>query len=379
MDKIKLGELNTNELISIFGTEKVKEKIKKGEYIGGRDKELLLKKAQKFCEIQDLKQGKFLITKIYEIEKDDLILPLKKGLNKFLVPLLLTKLLELECKDDFKLTLPFLGWARKFDMINDNYSFIKYNQEKSCEKLNVNSDIMFEYFEKIDDCIKYYLEKCLTVLSNKSGLDLIDFESIQMVKKQFINTRTNKDGGIDIGGKQIDEPISDDDRKFYYDCERIAKEKAGIINNKEKFYGIKSYIYKRELKALLMKRNISFMYPAYNIYCKDQNELKNTLSKFDDVDTTPEEFVRVFNEKFIEYIEKKAINRHNKELKFSLDDDNTKIIKPYRLLESYISNYRDLSEITINKGSENVQFKYNIEKSVEDIMKKYHSNFKEES
>lgn len=377
MEKIKIGDINTREFVDYFGTDKLKERYEKDKKITGRDKQLLLNKASKFCEIQDMGQGKYNISKIYDLGKDDLILPLKKGLNKFLTPLILTKLQELEKEDDFKLTLPFLGWARKFEMVNDNYSFMKYNQEKSCEKLNINSDIMFEYFEKIDDCIKYYLEKCLNTLSKKSGLDLIDFESIQMVKKQFVTIEHNENGN-DIKPKFIDEPISDDDRKFYYECEKLAKIKAGITNNKEKFYGTKSYIYKRELRTLLWERNILFMYNSYNIYCRDMDEIKNTLSKFNDVDISPEEFVKVFNEKFIEYIEKKAIKRHNKEFELSLDKENNKIIKSYRLLESYINDYKNLSVLTINKDMDDVKTKYNIESTVEDIMRKYQLNIKED-
>jgi len=375
MKKIKLGNLNTKEFVEMFGTDKLKIRYKKDKSITGRDKELLLKKASKYCDIQDLSQGKYNITKIYTADKEDLILPLKKGLNKFLTPLILNKLIELDCDNNFKFTLSLLKWAKQFEIINENYGFIKFNQDKCFTHLNVEPDTMLEYFNKIDSCIKYYFEKNLAILSDKSGLDLIDYESFQKVRKLFTNNDKNAEGGYDIGGKYIDEIISDDDRKFYYECERIAKERAGITRVQEKFYGKKSYIYKRELKVLLSERHILFMYPVYNIYCKDANEVRKTLAKFNDVDTSPEEFVRVFNEKFVEYIEKKATSRHNKEIELSLDVENIKIIKPHRLLESYINDYRNLSEITINRDSENVEKKYDIKTdTVEDNMKKLNSS-----
>jgi len=369
--KIKLGEINTKKFVETFGTQKLQDRYNKEKRLGGKDKKSLLNKASKYCEIQDLSQGKYNITKIYSMEKDDLIVPLKKGLNKFLTPLILSKLIELDCKDGIKkYTLPFLGWANKMDIINgDNYRFIKYHQDKCIEPLNVDSKTMEEFFVKIDLCIKYYLEKNLVLLSDKSGLDLIDYESFQMVKKRIMNHEDNKKGGCDVLCKSYDEPISDDDRKFYYNCEKIAKEKAGITRNQEKFYGTKSFIYRNELKELLKQRDILFMYTSYNIYCKDVDAVINTLAKFNDIDTSPEEFVKVFNEKFIEYIEKRATSRKNKELELSLDENNTRIIKEYRLLESYIPDYRNLSEITINKNSENVEKKYGIVISKEDKMR----------
>lgn len=313
---------------------------------------MLVEKAKKFCNIEDLTQGKYLIHKVYDIEEDDFILPLTKGLNKFLTPLILSKILE-ESEDDFKLTLSFLGWARKFEMINSNYSIIKYNQEKSCKELGINSDTMFEYFEKIDDCIKYYIDKCLTILKDKD-LDVIDVESVTMVKKFYIDPLNNFDKGfgLDIECDYEDEQITDDDRKFVYECEIEAKEKAGITRNKEKYYGVKSINYRRELRKLLSKRNILFTYEAYNIYCKDIKEAKNVLSKFKDINNNPEEFISLFNEKFIEYIEKKATNRHNKEIEKQNDSDG--YIKSYRILQSYISNYKDLSELTIGQNAENI-------------------------
>ena len=369
--EIKLGEINTKEFVETFGTIKLQERYNKEKRLGGKDKTSLLNKASKYCDIQDLSKGKYLITKIYPMEINDLVAPLKKGLNKFLTPLILSKLIELDCNNEFKYTLPFLGWANKMDIINGkNYNFIKYHQDKCHKPLNINPQTMEEFFIKVDLCIKYYLEKNLTILSDKSGLDLIDYETVQMVKKKFVEHKDNDKGGCDVNCKPpYDEPISDDDRKFYYECEKIAKERAGITRNQEKFYGTKSYIYRRELKELLKKRNILFMYTSYNIFCKDVDEVINTLAKFNDIDTSPEEFVKVFNEKFIEYIEKRAISRKNKEFELSLDDNKTKIINEYRLLESYIPNYRNLSEITINKNAENVEKKYGIIISKEDKMR----------
>ena len=369
--EIKLGEINTKEFVETFGTIKLQERYNKEKRLGGKDKTSLLNKASKYCDIQDLSKGKYLITKIYPMEINDLVAPLKKGLNKFLTPLILSKLIELDCKDKLnKYTLPFLGWANKMDIINgENYKFIKYHQDKCIEPLNVDPKTMEEFFVKVDLCIKYYLEKNLTLLSDHSGLDLIDYESFQMVKKRIMNHEDNRKGGCDVLCKPYDEPISDDDRKFYYDCEKIAKERAGITRNQEKFYGAKSFVYRNELKVLLSKRDILFMYTSYNIYCKDVDAVIDTLAKFNDIDTSPEEFVKVFNEKFIEYIEKRATSRKNKELESSLDKNNNKIIKEYRLLESYIPDYRNLSEVTINKNAENVEKKYKIVISKEDKMR----------
>ncbi len=369
MENLKTGEVDTKELVSLFGSSKLQQRYKKEKKLGGKDKQALLTKAKKYCEIEDLTQGKYLIDKIYNIKNEDCLIPLYKGLSKYLTPLILIKLLE-EQDDNYKITLPFLGWAKYFEMINDNYPLLKYHQKSSSEHLKISENIMYEYFEKMDDCIKYYLDKCLSTLGDKKGLDLIEFDSITMVRKLYINP-TLEINNIDINGKYTDEIISDEDRKFVIDCENKAKEKAGIINNQEKFYGAKSYIYKNELKTLLNQRNIIFTYSAYNIFCKNPKEIKNIIEQFTSMlSCNNEDFIQTFNDIFIDYIENRAINRQNREINKSNDESNNSIIKKYRLAESYVSNFKELSELTVRKDARELKHELKLD-DIEDILNEY--------
>lgn len=375
---LKKGEINTKEFVDTFGTEKQKQSYVKNKRLGGRDKELLLNKANKFCHIEDLGQGKYIIHKIYGVKKEDLILPLKKGLYNYLTPLILSKLVdEYYQNNNFKITLPFLGWAKKFEIVNENYSLIKYHQDVSSLTFEIDKDIMFEYFEKMDDCIRYYMQECLSELSKASGLNLIEFDSIKMVRKQKLVYEENQQGGLDITTEEWDEVISDEDRKYVYACEEKAAKKAGITENKEKFYGVKSFIYSRELKELLKKKDILFTYSAFNIYCKNIDNIKTTLKKFADVNLNDNKgFVEAFNEKFIEYIDKKAKGIHKKELKkvHELNIDE-KYIKEYRKDEGYIITYNKLSDLTIKTDTPSIKDKIGIkDNDPKSIMEKFNIN-----
>lgn len=373
MNNLKTGELKTKELVKIFGTKKQQDNYTKDKRLNTTAKQRILTKAKNFCDIEDLGKGKFIIHKVHNIDKDDLILPLLKGLSKFLTPLILTKLLT-EQDSNYKVTLPFLGWAKKFEMVNDNYPLIKYHQKQSSDYLKIDSDIMFDYFERMDECIKYYLDKCLSTLSNSKGLDLLEFDSVKMVKKVILEPSLD-DNNIKIVCGYVDEVISDQDRKFVIDCENKAKVKVNITNSKEKFYGVKSHIYKKELKKLLGKRNILFTYSAYNIFCKNPEEIKNVLSKFESlIDYKNENFIQTFNENFIDYIENKAKSRQNREMK-KLDDENTNMnfIKKHRLTETYISDFKMLSELTVHKNSKDLKDVIKID-DIEDILEEFNIN-----
>lgn len=365
---LQLGEINNKELVEIFGTEKQVETFSKDKKLNSGIKKRLLEKAKRYCDIEDLTQGKYLIHKIYTIKNENCLLPLYKGLSKYLTPLILIKLLE-EQDDNYKITLPFLGWAKNLEMINDNYPLLKYHQKAGSEYLKINESIMFEYFEKMDECIKYYLDKILTILSNKSGLDLIEFDSITMVRKFYLD-QTSDTNQINVKGKWFDEIISDEDRKFVIDCENKAKAKAKIINNQEKFYGAKSHIYKNELRTLLNERNIVFTYSAYNIFCKNKEEVKNIIEQFTSIlSCKTDDLVQTFNETFIDYIENKATNRQSRE-QIKFNDNNENIIKKYRLTESYVSNFKALSELTVKRDAKDLRNELNLN-NLEDILSEY--------
>jgi len=354
--KLQEGEISTKELVNIFGTDKQKENYIKNKKLNSGNKSSILKKASRFCEIQDLGKGNFKIHKVFnlDMDKDELVFPLLKGLSQYITPLILSKLL-IEQDENYKVTLSFVSWAKRFEIVNNNYSFIRNHQERSSKHLNMNEDTLFDYFDKMDSCIRYYLEKILNILSNKSGLDLIEFDSVTKVKKMDRDQTINK-VKILFECDKYDEIISDEDRKFVIDCENKAKEEAGIIDNREKFYGYKSKIYNKTLSNLLINKNILFTYQAYNIFCKSKKGVENLLSKFDSIiDYRDENFIENINNVFIEYIEDKARKTKKRENdkfnnmleEYGADAKEINYIKKFRLEEAYIDNFKLLSELTV--------------------------------
>jgi len=380
MAKLKVGVIDIKKLVDYFGTDKQKENYKKEKKLNNRVKEGIMKKVSRFCDIEDLGQGKFMIHKVFNLNMDDeLLFPLFKGLSQYITPLILTRLLN-EQDENYKITLSFISWAQRFQMINGNYNLLRYHQEKSSIYLKIDENTMFDYFNKMDDCIKYYLEKILKILSNKSGLDLIEFDSVTKVRKIIRDKKVN---GVKIKFKCnfIDEEISDEDRKFVIDCENKAKEEAGITDNREKFYGTKSKIYKNKLSELFIEKDILFTYQAYNIFCKNKKEVEKVLSKFDSVlDYKDEKFIETFNNIFIEYIKDKANKaskrekeKYNKLLEdCNIDPNKLNYSKQFRLVGTYINDFKVLSELTVPYNARDLSNEINIT-----LAEKYYFDFEE--
>ena len=71
-------EIRTKELIDIFGTENLIKRYFKDKSLGGNEKKQLLSKARKYCVIDDLGKGKFIVLKIFDekLSKVDINNPL---------------------------------------------------------------------------------------------------------------------------------------------------------------------------------------------------------------------------------------------------------------------------------------------------------------
>ena len=66
--KLKVGEIDTKKLLDYFGTDKQIFNYKRDKKLNSTAKTRILTKASKFCEIEDVGQGKFIIHKVSNID-----------------------------------------------------------------------------------------------------------------------------------------------------------------------------------------------------------------------------------------------------------------------------------------------------------------------
>ncbi len=364
--KLQAGEISNKELVNLWGTKRQKENYIKDKKLDSRVKERIMKKAQKVCKIEDLGGGKYVVhkiynpkTKVYEAKMESL----NQGLCQYLAPLILHKLLYEQDKN-YKIMLPFFGWAKRFEIINENYPLVKHNQEEMARYLGISQDIIFDYFSIMDSCIKYYLDKCLAVFESNS-VDLIIHTTDVMARRVSVSISDKTHLGIDIYCNYKDEALDDEEIKFVIDCEKRAWRKANLSKPQEKYYGIKSGIYWRELKRLLSKQDILFTYKVHNLFCKDKDRVKKAMQRFNSVNIFNEDkLVQAFHNAFLDYIENKAGLRQKREL-----NDSKKV---FRLAETYVADFKCLSTVTIPKDAESLHDK--LETDIKKVMELYNIN-----
>lgn len=341
--KIRKSEINTRQLVELFGTKKNKEYYANNNKLPTSTKKSILTKASRYCDIIDLGNGKYQINKVYTNPKPLTLNKLQNGIYQYMAPLILLKLLNGHDKNN-KVVFPLLDWALFIDMINNNYKPMKYNQSNTGEYLNINTSIINEFFEKVDENIRYYIENCLEYLKKA---DVLVWYKVPMLRKRIIerSESTNKD--INIKCSYIDARATDEEIKYIIDTSELIRSLYGIKNKSECFYGNKAEIYRRELQNKLTRQDILYFYDSYEVYYTNKLRCNNLLKDF--TYSNEKELIHNFNKYFIENIVvSNAEKRQAKE-----------IIKQYRLDENYITNFKTLSELTLD-----IQQKLNVSKEI---------------
>lgn len=348
--KIRKGIINNNELIELFGTKKNKEYFKDHNKILSSTKNSILNKASRYCDIIDLGNGKYQINKVYTNPKPLTLNKMQNGLYQYMSPLILLKLLKGHDKNN-KVVFPLLDWALYIDMINKNYKPMKYNQNNTSEYLNINVSIVNEFFEKIDENIRYYIENCLEYLRKA---DVLVWYKVPMLRKRVIERSDSNNKDINIKCSYIDVRATDEEIKYIIDTSELIRSLHGIKNKSECFYGSKAEIYRRELQNKLIQQDILYSYDSYEVYYTNKTRCNNLLKEFTYINE--KELIDNFNKYFIENI---VISNAEKR-------QANEIIKQYRLDKNYIANFQTLSELTLdNQQKQNIakEIKTTIDKS----------------
>jgi hypothetical protein len=299
-------------------------------------KQSLLNKASLYCEIKDLGNGQYKITKVFTEPKPAVLSKMQSGLYQYMSPLILIKLLK-EHDENNKATFPLLDWALYIEMINKNYAPMKYNQETASEYLDINIEIINEFFEKMDDSMRYYIENCLEYLRKA---DVLVWYKVPMVRKRNIKRVELDNSDIGLACSYIDGRATDEEIKYIISCSELIRTKLGIKNKSECFYGGRAEIYRTELNKLLRQRDILYFYDSYEVYYTNLDRCNNLLEEFSYKNEN--DLVKKFNSEFINNIVTNAQKRHDKDIA-------EEIVKQYRLEETYVANFKVLSDLTVDK------------------------------
>jgi hypothetical protein len=337
--------INNKELIELFGSEKNKAYYKKTKRVEQNTKISILNNIKnEYKIVEDLGRGRY---KIDEKINSSAIIPNNKMVHPIYGNLLPSIMINVKQYHDssevFCLSLNSI--YSKFNMIHgNNYPKMYSRRHTTSDILNINFDTLNEFFEVTHRSLKYYLENSIKILES---LKLIRCRMIPYVS--LINAETeHKICNVDTDLKVSKRRATKEEEQFIIDSEKNIRNKYNIGEGK-RIFGIPQ----EELKNILNTINIEYYYDCYELLCLDKESVNNIV-EFYNVNNL-EKLSETFRNNFIDITIANAEIRHEDAITQNLTDF-------YRFSKSYIDDFMNLSDITINTKHKNLMIpSYNID------------------
>ena len=339
--RIKTGKIKECDLVKLFGSDAQKKSYREnGKFIGSY-KSALLKKAQSYCNVQEIgkENGRCIyeITKVYDFPLPSNFNKMNKSLYKYIVPLILDKLIHGHDRNN-SIDITVGKWAREINMVNHNYNLVKYNKEKSSDEFQINMNEINEFYDKSDHMISWYIENALDYLKSAG---LIIWRQVNRVNVEVSDGKAviDHDGNIEVNVSVSSHQASSEEMDYYAHCIAIADNEAHILNAGERYYSNKAKTFQEVLKRELYKRKIKCIYNTYEAYYVHLDRCINLLNQFGEYNS--EDNVQEFNKEFSNMLIENANIRFSKnKAKYLLSR------------EDYLLSFENLCEITIDNKTE---------------------------
>ena len=337
-----IGIIDNVKLVEYFGTDKNKLYFLKNKKINTSLKNTLLKRACCKCEIEDLGGGKYDIKKIRDEEIPYNVYVLNNGMNKYLAPMILNKILYDYSENNAYVTTIF-NYANTIGMTNKNYSYIKKYKTSATNKYNLEIDNVYSYYKYVDNSIKYYIS---STLENLKKCGVIKYDDPYMII--YRNAKDLHDiSTINISYKDSCRIATSLEVRHHTDIEARIRKDMNINSDKEAFFSNKSSEYKKRLLNELMNNPLKtetgeeivilLLFKGYRIWYTTVEKCENLLKNLTSEDTHT--LIEKFNNEFI---------------KLTLSNLKNKYIDSTSLDKIKI-DYETLSNLTLNYFLEDIK------------------------
>ena len=337
-EMIKKGKLTEKELVMMYGSDAQKKSYEENGCFRGTYKNALLKKVSRYCDIKDLGNRTYKISKVYDYPLPANFNKMNKSLYKYIVPLILNSLINGHDKNN-SIEITVGKWAREINMVNHNYNLVKYNREDTSKETQIRLDTINEFYDKADHMINYYISNALDYLKSAG---LIIWREVNRVNIEESDEKSviDQNGNIEVNINITSHQATKEEMEYYSQCVAIADKEANIENAGERYYSQKSTHFKDVLKRELYKRKIKCIYSTYEAYYVHLDKCQALLSQFGNINS--KKLMNNFNKEFSNMIIQNAGERFEKNASKYLYNDK----------HEYQLEFGSICEITIDNKTE---------------------------
>lgn len=320
------------------------------EISAGNKKKAQLKELERYCNYE--KQGnKYIIKEIYNnplMKNDERSLGHNSKYADDIQDLLLCVLNRLNTDE--------VCWScntllNNLSMINEEYIMGRRDMEKLSEKMEIEKEYVYDFYNNTHKSLKSKLETALNILSKKA---LVVYEKVLMIVKQEIQIQENEfgkplviDGQVQYNIREYTKETTKEERKIILKIKKQCFELLECKDEQEIISKGKWKEYSKILDEKLWKNSIKFCYYAYRI-TYNEDDIKEYV-----VGEIGESYTRnKLNSAIIECLVKGATTRHNNASKiFGIPQGSKTKVQEHKLKvkDDYISNNEKLVHKLITK------------------------------
>lgn len=310
LENIKTGKFTEKEIVELLGTDGQKKSYSENGHFIGKSKQTFLNRTSRYCNIKELDNRTYKISKVYKYPLPNNLPKMKKSLYKYICPLILNYLIDNEYNENRKIDITVGKWSREINMVNQNYNLVKYNKEDTAKETQYPVDLIYEFIDKTDDMLDHYITTALDYLKSAGLIIWRDVYRINVEVSDMSKVTIDENGNVSLPLHIESRQATDEEMKYYSKCIAIADKEANINNATERYYSKKSKTFNDVLKRELYKRKIKCVYKTYQAYYVNMEKCEFVLNQFSQ--TNRKKLIKDFNEEFTNMILENASKRFNK-------------------------------------------------------------------
>ena len=307
---------------------------KKNKFVSGKHQSMFLDTLSRYCEYEyDNETKTYKVTNVYRYPKTITQSRLHKGIYQYLAPLILNEMVN-NHDENHKARLTVFDLANKIAMVNQNYNYVKFNQEQTGEDLDIPYYIMHEYFNKTDHQIDEFMRRCIKYLASENCVIANEVYVIQTAeKKAEVDKNT-----VVITKKKDTHTASDEEMDLYARLLEQASKNSGTYTNYDQWYGKNSRKFKRALNQLLEENDINYVCRGFEMWYVDLEKCKTMLKEYSDISL--EDRTKMLGVVFKLMIDENAEKRAKSKPQFD---------------SGYIEHFKSLSTLTVLQNTEDIR------------------------
>lgn len=329
--------LTEQEFVERFGTERQKEYFAEHGKLQKSYKQSILQRAEKYCVVKQLKNGKYSITKQKQVPLNPDYIKSATGLYQYTCPLILNYILN-SGKD--KTVIGMVSLAQKSHIVSEYYKTVKRSPDLTSQTFSLNESVAYDCIKHMADTLNYHIEQTLKYLKQ---MQLIVYTTNYLVFKSELRQAVNNDSTIETQRINYQPTIaSDKEMEIYRKAVEEADIYAGTTKASERYYSKKAEEWNRRFHEVLLEYGITNMCEVYEIWTVHHDKCVEYRNAF-------------------EHDISKIVNNLAKDFKSKLINNATKRIDNFTIDEMELT-YNFITRICIGNPQLNQRIKNKLKK-----------------